>query len=92
VARGGSGSPRSGGDGEHTLRLILKGWRLLRADWRREYRTELWDDIETLSWDDFCAFLSGLSRDSVWRHWAAEQPRIVTDLDEIASITAAMRA
>ncbi|GGM76887.1 hypothetical protein GCM10012275_54460 [Longimycelium tulufanense] len=49
-------------------------------------------EIDTgLSWDDFTAYVSGLSGDAVWRQWADKQPRVVSDPQEITAITAQLR-
>jgi hypothetical protein len=66
---------RGGGDGEHTIRLILRHWRLIYADWRREYGRDLMADLDDgMSWWEFAALLSGLSPESVWRQVAAKEP------------------
>ena len=55
--------------------MILRHWRLLHADWRREYGRDLMDDLDAgLSWWEFAALLSGLSPESVWRQVAAKEP------------------
>lgn len=43
---------------------ILANWRLIEADFRREYRIDLILEIRTMSWRYFLALLSGLSADS----------------------------
>lgn len=43
---------------------ILANWRLIEADFRREYRIDLVSEIRTISWRYFLALLSGLSADS----------------------------
>ncbi|AHH94224.1 hypothetical protein GCM10010174_22950 [Kutzneria viridogrisea] len=55
--------------------MILRHWRLVYADWRREYGRDLMADLDAgLSWWEFAALLTGLSADSVWRQVTANEP------------------
>lgn len=40
---------------------ILANWRLIEADFKREYRIDLALEIRTMSWRYFLTLLSGLS-------------------------------
>jgi hypothetical protein len=66
--------------------MIFKYWRFLRADWRREYRVELMDDLDAgISWTEFSTFLLGLSADAVWRQVTANEP-VEMSSEEASSI------
>ncbi|HVK25064.1 MAG TPA: Gp15 family bacteriophage protein [Actinokineospora sp.] len=59
--------------------MIRKHFRLLYADWRREYRSDLLADLDAgLSWWEFVSLLLGLSSKSRWREVMSKEPVEVT--------------
>ena len=54
---------RGSDDGDDTIFDFREHWRIVYADFAREYGIRL-SEPGTLTWSDFCAMLSGLSSDS----------------------------
>ena len=67
---------------------VFRFWSLLFADWRREYRTDVRDELDAgLGWWEFTALVTGLSDGC--RFWAAvaKVPVKASTPDAIAAIT-----
>jgi hypothetical protein len=57
------------------------------ADFRREYRLDLLDELDAgMSWWRFAALLSGLSEHSTWRKVAGDEPVELSTEDAQAEI------
>lgn len=68
---------------------ILANWRLIEADFRREYRIDLVFEISKMSWRYFLSLLSGLSAESRFMtklQQKEEQEKDMIDDDEAIAL------
>ncbi len=67
---------------------VRRHWALLFADWRREYRTDVRDELDAgIGWWEFTALVGGFSAEC--RFWAAvaKAPVKASTPEAIAAIT-----
>jgi hypothetical protein len=76
------------------VRTVLVRWRLLEADFTREYRLDINEAIHDMTWRRFAALVAGLSAASRWAgHLRSKAPkRPVRRLTEPKAIGSFMRS
>lgn len=70
-------------------RDILENWRLIEADFKREYQIDLVREIRTMSWRYFLTLLTGLSSKSRFMmklHEEQEQSKDMIDDGEAMAL------